>query len=259
MPEGPEIRIMSDFINQKCQNIKFDSIYHVEKGNKPRVFEDEIDTFEISSTFHGKKLILNLKSDQKTIPIYVFMGMSGSWEWVDTNIWNETNYTRLKFDSVDGKSLLLHGGYLGPKYSFYRNFKSSNSGPDIVQEYEKFVDNIKKNINHKDFEKPIYELLLNQKYFAGVGNYLRSTILYYSKDNPFSSAREVIESNPNFLEICKDTLETSYEFNGGQLKDWSNPFNKSSSDFDDWVYYQKGSSIKDSQGRTFWYESKWTK
>lgn len=259
MPEGPEIRIMSDFINHNSKSIKFESIYQVEKGNKPYLFSEEIDTFDIISTFHGKKLILNIKSQNKQYPIYVFMGMSGSWSWVDTDNWSETKYTRLKFDSTCGKSLLLHGGYLGPKYSFYRNFKNSKNGPDIVQEFDEFVTNINLNIDKKEFQKPIYELLLDQKYFAGVGNYLRSTILYYSNDNPFESAREVIRNNPNILNLCKDILEKSYHLNGGQLKDWTNPFQKSSSEFENWVYYQKGNSIKDSQGRTFWYNPKWSK
>ena len=153
--------------------------------------------------------------------------------------------------------LYYYGGYLGPKYSMYKNFKSSKNGPDIIQEFDKFITNIYQNIGNKDFRKPIYELLLDQKYFAGVGNYLRSTILFYSNDNPFISAKETIESNPKFLETCRDVLQKAYEFNGGQLKDWSNPFQKTSNEFEKWVFYQKGKSLKDSQNRTFWYDSKW--
>lgn len=259
MPEGPEIRIMSDFINQKSFDKKFISAFHVKKGNQPFEFDEDLDKFEIVSTYHGKKLILHLKSTNNTIPIYVFMGMSGSWKWVETKEWSETKYTRLKFDTIDGKSLLLYGGYLGPKYSMYQNFKSSKSGPDIIQEYDYFVENVKSNLNKEEFKKPIYEVLLNQIYFAGVGNYLRSTIIYYADIDPFSSAFEVISDNHKFYELCRETLQKSYELNGGQLKDWSNPFNNSSDEFDKWVFYQKGSSLKDKQGRTFWYDTKWEK
>lgn len=35
MPEGPELRIMSDFINQNSNEKTFTKVYHVEKGNNP--------------------------------------------------------------------------------------------------------------------------------------------------------------------------------------------------------------------------------
>lgn len=261
MPEGPEIRIMSDFINHNTKGKKFINAFHVAKGNKPDYFNEKelpLDNFEIQSDFSGKKLILNLKNEQMSIPIYIFMGMSGSVKFIDTIEWSNVKYTRLRFDSEDGKSLLIYGGYLGPKYSISKNFTTSKNGPDIVKEFDSFVDNVKSSLSKKFFEKPIYEVLLNQEYFAGVGNYLRSTIIYYADVNPFMCARDIINENVNFLSMCKDILEESYRLNGGQLKDWENPFQKDSTEFDNWVYYQKGSKLLDSQDRTFWYNPKWS-
>lgn len=259
MPEGPEIRIMSDFINQKSINKVFNKAFHVAKGNKPTEFEesDSLTEFKIYSHFKGKKLILFLESNNLKIPIYIFMGMSGSWKWVETNKWSETKFTRLRFDTNDGHSLIMYGGYMGPKYSLYENFKGSKGGPDIVEEYDDFVSNITESLNKKIFEKPIYEVLLEQQYFNGVGNYLRSTIIYYADVNPFDSASDVIKDNPNFLKLCQSILVESYRLNGGQLKDWSNPFEVDSSEFDKWVYYKKGSSVKDTNNRTFWFNPKW--
>jgi endonuclease VIII-like 1 len=258
MPEGPEIRIMSDFINHTVEKRKFKSAFHVKKGNQPILFDEEnLEDFTISSDFYGKKLILLLENQNIKIPIYIFMGMSGSWKWVDSNTWNDTKYVRMRFDSEDGYSLLLYGGYLGPKYSLYNNFKGSNSGYDMIKEFDNFKLDILNNLENKLFNQPIYELLLDQRYFNGVGNYLRSTILYYADINPFENAKDVIIENPKFLELCRNILEESYQKNGGQLKDWSNPFEKESTQFDEWVYYQKGYSKKDKNGRTFWYHPKW--
>lgn len=39
-------------------------------------------------------------------------------------------------------------------------------------------ENVLKNLDDKAFDKPICEALLNQKYFNGIGNYLRAEILY---------------------------------------------------------------------------------
>lgn len=39
-------------------------------------------------------------------------------------------------------------------------------------------ENVLKNLEDRAFDKPICEVLLNQKYFNGIGNYLRAEILY---------------------------------------------------------------------------------
>lgn len=262
MPEGPEIRIMSDYINHVSQDKIFNKSYHVEKGNIPFEFDVRdypYQNFNIKSDFHGKKLILYLESNTLRIPIYIFMGMSGSIKWVRTTEWEDTKYTRLKFDTIDGFSLLIYGGFLGPKYSISRNFKNSKIGPDIVKEYESFETLILHSLNNKLFDKPIFEVLLHQEYFAGIGNYLRSTILFYADVNPFESARNILKDNKPFLKLCREVLEKSYKLNGGQLKDWDNPFNKDSHEFDNWVYYQRGAKVQDSQKRTFWFDPKWLK
>jgi hypothetical protein len=76
--------------------------------------------------------------------------------------------------------------------------------------------------------------------------------------NPFESARVIISNNLHILEMCRDISLRSYSLNGGQLKDWKNPFDSDFEDFKEWVFYQKGLSTKDKTGRTFWYDSKWT-
>ena len=51
-------------------------------------------------------------------------------------------------------------------------------GPDPMYEYEEFRRNILDNLEDPTFNKPICEAMLNQKYFNGVGNYLRAEILF---------------------------------------------------------------------------------
>ena len=252
MPELPELRIMSKFINHCSKDKKFTKAFHVKKGNIPQEF-DNLCNFRINSKSIGKELILNLDS----LSIYVFMGMSGNWTYVSTDEWSRTKFVRLRIDDETGNSLLLYGGYMGPKYSVQYPFKGTKRGPDPVDDFDNFKYNILKNLKNKDFDKPIYEVLLNQKYFNGIGNYLRSTIIYYADINPFISGREAINQNESIIDMCRDVALTAYNFNGGQIKDWKNPFDGDSDEFDKWVFYQKGSSIKDSNNRTFWFDSKW--
>ncbi|KAF2985407.1 hypothetical protein EK904_005541 [Melospiza melodia maxima] len=55
-------------------------------------------------------------------------------------------------------------------------------------------ENVLKNLEDRAFDKPICEVLLNQKYFNGIGNYLRAEILYRLKIPPFEKARTVLEA-----------------------------------------------------------------
>jgi endonuclease VIII-like 1 len=184
------------------------------------------------------------------------MGMSGNWKFVPTENWNDTRFVRMRLDTEDGWSLLLYGSYMGPKYKI-GGFKGVKRGPDPTKQFDDFKSNILSNLNKKIFDKPICEVILNQEYFNGIGNYLRSTILYYLDINPFEDARTVIQKHPVIIDMCRDIPLTAYKLNGGQLQDWKNPFDTDYEEFKKWVFYQKGISCKDKTGRTFWFDEKW--
>jgi endonuclease VIII-like 1 len=257
MPELTEVKIMSDFINQKSKNVRFNEAFHVEKGNIPTPFKYD-HKFNVSSTSNGKELLLNFYNRVgQSLSVWVFMGMSGNWKYVPTLTWNDTKYVRLRLDDDTGHSLILYGGYMGPKYSVGKPFTGTKRGPDPTKDFELFKTNIMSNISKKIFDNPICELLLNQEYFNGIGNYLRSTILYYGDINPFISGRDAIIKYPEIPQLCHDIPLKSYELNGGQLRDWKNPFDGDSVNFIEWVYYQKGLSCKDKGNRTLWFNPKW--
>jgi endonuclease VIII-like 1 len=255
MPELAEIKIMTDYINHHSKKRKFTKLYHVEKGNNP-IDSELIEDFEVMANSFGKELQLKTKSDTKELDFSVFMGMSGNWKFVPTQNWNDTRFVRMRIDTNDGNSLLLYGSYMGPKYRL-GTFTGVKRGPDPTKQFEEFKKNVLSNLKLKAFDKPICEALLDQKYFNGIGNYLRSTILYYINVNPFETARTVILENPDILEFCRDIPIKAYVLNGGQLSDWTNPFDSDYEEFKKWVFYQKGLSCKDCTGRTFWYDEKW--
>jgi len=255
MPEIVEVRIMSEFINKNSKDKIFTKLFHVEKGNNA-IDSNLIENFKVKSDSNGKELKLEVFNESKFLKFSIFMGMSGNWKFVPTNEWNNTKFIRMRLDTNDGYSLLLYGGYLGPKYKL-GEFTGVERGPDPIKQFEEFKNNILSNINNKVFDKPICEVLLNQRFFNGIGNYCRSSILYYLDVNPFEMGRNVIINNPTILDLCRDIPLKSYELNGGQLKDWKNPNDVDSDKFKEWVFYQKGLSCKDSDGRTFWYSEKW--
>jgi len=255
MPELAELKIMQDYINQNVEDKVFKKLYHVEKGNNAKD-SNLIENFKVKSKSWGKELKLRVYHDVTDLTFSIFMGMSGNWKFVKTENWNDTRFVRMRLDTTDGYSLLLYGSYMGPKYRL-GDFTGVKRGPDPTKDFDNFKKNILNNINSKSFDKPICETLLDQKYFNGIGNYLRSTILYYLDVNPFEKARDIINNYPQIIEMCRDIPNKAYQLNGGQLSDWTNPFDTDYEEFKKWVYYQKGLSCKDKTGRTFWYQEKW--
>lgn len=255
MPELAELKIMADYINQTTKGKVFNKSFHVLKGNNPEKFH-LLDEFKIDAESFGKELIIRLYNKNDVYKISVFMGMSGNWKWVPTGVWNDTKYCRMRLDSVDGWSLILYGSYMGPKYKV-GGFTGIKRSPDPTKDFTSFYENVVNNLEKKAFDKPICEVLLNQEYFNGIGNYLRSTILYYLDVNPFEVGRKVIKENNNILSMCRDIPIKAYHLNGGQLSDWKNPFDTDYEEFQKWVFYKKGISCKDKTGRTFWFDPKW--
>ena len=58
--------------------------------------------------------------------------------------------------------------------------------------FQNFRNTILGNLNDAAFNRPICEAMLNQKYFNGIGNYLRAEILFRSDIPPFDRARDVL-------------------------------------------------------------------
>ena len=232
MPEYSEVKIMSEFINHSVNGKKFIKLYHVEKGNNP-IDPQLINDLQIESISHGKQLSLKLYNNQTSINISVFMGMTGNWKWVKTEDWNKTKFIRMRLDSEDANSLILFGAYMGPKYKL-NGFGGVKRGPDPLKETDEFITNIKSNLSNRHFSKSIPEVLLDQRYFNGIGAYLTAEILGRVDINPFAqfNSLNTEEINQILLET-KNCCEQSYEYGGGELLDWDNPYGNSN--IDEWI------------------------
>lgn len=255
MPELSEIKIMADFINQHSKGKTFNCLNHIDKNNS--VINPIIqNNFNLSADTNGKQLILNLQLGTESMKIWVFMGMSGNWKFVPMSDWTQSKYIRLRIDSKDG-CLILYGGFMGPKYSL-KPFKSKR-GPDPTKEFNKFKQNILKNLNKKAFNKPICECLLDQEYFNGIGAYLTSEIVGRLDINPFRKINDLSNMElESIFEMIKKCCEESYLLGGGELRDWVNPFGKSR--IKEWIqfYDNKKDCHKHRFGkRNIWVKNKW--
>ena len=197
MPEILEVRAMADGIREYIKNYKLLSIqwFRIPGKKTHNCAYDSytelqiklpLDVIKIYS--HGKKVIISLSNNIHLIGSPL---MSGSF------LFKLTNHSRyvLNFGISNGsKNVILKRVYFNdPRCQGLLNVyfdldtfnnKMSEIGPDLLNtpiSEKNFIDIIK---NPKIKNKQICEFLMDQKYMAGIGNYLCAEILYRSKIKP---------------------------------------------------------------------------
>jgi endonuclease VIII-like 1 len=248
MPELAEVKIMSEFINHVSKDKVYNNIIKSPENKNPELFVPK-EEFKLSSKTRGKELMLFYDNKR----VLMNMGMSGNWVFIKEG--EVPKHTHIIFESNCGGKLCMVDFR---RFSRWREAYrwSDNRGPCMLTEWDDFVTNLHDSSDRKIFNKPIYELMLDQKYFNGMGNYLRAEILDRCNQNPFVSSREAIK-NKEMLKLCKDVVVESYQLGGGQLSQWTNPYFDDKQTFKSWLQcYGKKEKIKDRNGRTFWFDKK---
>ncbi|KAM6308902.1 endonuclease 8-like 1 [Aegotheles albertisi] len=280
MPEGPELHLAGRYINEACGGLVFSGgVERSAVGRGPEVpFSSQ--AYRISATARGKELRLRLEPLGPGPPQHLVFrfGMSGSFRLCPAA--QLPRHAHLRFLTRESPPRALC-------FVDVRRFGSwrlgdawqEGRGPCVLSEYQAFRENVLKNLEDRAFNKPICEALLNQKFFNGIGNYLRAEILYRSKIPPFEKARIVLEAlkdqerarkknssltlskklklmleNPDLLELChsvpmeviaaeKQLLEPDHSDNYAAFKNWLQ------------CYLVPGmSSLRDRSGRTIWFQ-----
>ncbi|KAK2539225.1 Neil1 [Columba livia] len=281
MPECPELHLAGRYINEACGGLVFSGgVERSAVGRGPEVpFRSE--AYRISATARGKELRLTLAplGPGAAQDLVFRFGMSGSFRLCPAA--ELPRHAHLRFLTSESAPRALcfvdvrrFGSWrLGDAWQLDR-------GPCVVSEYQAFRENVMKNLDDKAFDKPICEALLNQKFFNGIGNYLRAEILYRLKIPPFEKARTVLEAlkdreqtrrkknssltlskklkqmreNPDLLELChtvpmeviateKNLLDPDHSDNYAAFKNWLQ------------CYLVPGmSSLRDHNGRTIWFQ-----
>ena len=264
MPELAELRLTADYIN-KCSHGEGPGIHYTKieknpnhKGTHCITPESPKDYFSLSAESRGKELIVYIKEGNNVTPLRMSMGMSGHFEL--TNTGQESKHAHLKFYRKDGTTLSFVDVRRFGKWKAGETW-STNRGPDPTTEADEFKYNILKNLDKKVFDHPIHLVLMNQKYFNGIGNYLRAEILYrLPLIDPFMEARTVIEKYPKLIELCTIIPRKAYALGGGQLKDWENPFKTDKEKMEKFIkcYHNPAMAwCKDKNGRRFWFDPIW--
>ncbi|XP_015279871.1 PREDICTED: endonuclease 8-like 1, partial [Gekko japonicus] len=289
---GRELRSPSPFlqpgryINDTCDGVTFSGRVEKSQVSKNSEVPFESEEYLISATSRGKEFKLTLTpvkqehsppnkgEAQKPMDVIFRFGMSGSFKMTLAS--EIPKHAHLRFYTKESPPRALC-------FVDYRRFGrwevdgswQPDRGPCVMLEYEKFRENVLKNVSDKAFNKPICEALLNQKFFNGIGNYLRAEILHRLKIPPFEKARTVLENlqhrepdsavtlsrkvklkreNPDLLELCHQLPTEVVRLEG---KGYDPERSADSTAFEQWLqcYNVPGmKSLRDANGRTIWFQ-----
>lgn len=256
MPELAELKFTADYVNEISEGQTY---VRVEKNpiHKCDDLNIPFKKFRIKAVSKGKEMVLYFldKLSDQHIPVRITMGMSGHFKL--TNTGQEPKHAHLKFYRSDGTTMSFVDVRRFGKWKQGVAW-SENRGPDPTTEFDMFWTKVMTNLTK--LNKPLYEVLMDQKYFNGIGNYLRAEIIYRAGDvDPFLPAGMQLAKYPKLLELCRDIPLLAYAKGGGSIKDWDNPFGDNSIQEKFMLCYgnDKMSKRKDRNGRTFWYDPKW--
>ncbi|KAG9281019.1 endonuclease 8-like 1 [Astyanax mexicanus] len=223
MPEGPDLHLAGLFVNRVCTGVVFTGAVIKSEVSKGPQIPFACDAYLISAVSRGKEVRLTLtpiksdtkskkkaKEEQSPMDVVFRFGMSGYFRF--TTVEDLPKHAHVQFYTRDEPQRVL-------SYVDARRFGSwqpngtwqRDRGPCVLFEYESFRQNVLSNLSDKAFDRPICEAMLNQKYFNGIGNYLRAEILYRLNIPPFMKARTVLEGLLPEDEDTKEVKEAAGE------------------------------------------------
>ena len=227
MPEGPEVRITTDFLN-KFTGKTFHSFAvlsgrYSKTGGIPNTDIAYLPAKIESVNCKGKFIYFSLTDKVTSKKYYLFstLGMSGMWSR------KKTKHSRfcIFFDDED----VLY-------YNDIRNFgtlkfvkdekvlerKLKSLGPDVLTaeiDWQGFRNRFLKKQN-----KTIAECLMNQSVIAGVGNYLKAEILWSSKISPNRLIKDITKDEWHSLYYNTFVQSRrSYKLGGATIESYRQP------------------------------------
>jgi formamidopyrimidine-DNA glycosylase len=219
MPEGPEVKRLTDQLSKKLKGKVLESI-HLISGRYEKSPPDGLSGFQgalpleiLDIKCKGKFIYFTFKDSEWTI--WNTLGMTGGWRS------QKTDHSRVKF-------IISNDDYF---FTDVRNFgtlkfvrgkdnlenKLSSLGIDMLS--DKPSDDLFRTLLRKNGKKTLPEFLMNQKYISGVGNYLKSESLYLAGINPNRTCSSLSDAEVDKLNACIQTIiQTSYSSGGSTIQ-----------------------------------------
>jgi formamidopyrimidine-DNA glycosylase len=234
MPEGPEVKIQAQRLNQLLAGKNLKGVSILTKIQKPSYAtlsqrlrtlmgtlkkladtKDPTQYIQIESVKSKGKYIyfqLRLHSTDKNGVMFFgnHLGMTGNWRT------NPSKYSHIAIEYDDGKKLYFDDHIKLGKFGIFTvdemRDKLRKLGPDVT------TDAFTKSIFKEHMEpysssrRAIAMILIDQSIVSGIGNYLRADILYDAKLDPRTPVKNLSDEDienlyDSIVRIVKDSLE----------------------------------------------------
>jgi len=206
MPEGPEVytfglELFDYFQNNILTKIKILSgKYKKKKFVGYNLLKKLLPSNILSVSTYGKILLLQLESDNYII---ITFGMTG---FITSNniIHNHIEFVTKKSEQYNQRLFYNDQRNFGNIYVLSNdllNKKIKDLGPDLLDDKTTFqIFKNRFNIYKKKYpDTEICLSLIDQSFICGIGNYLRSEILYYSKINPYRQLKSISNNDVKYI------------------------------------------------------------
>lgn len=272
-PEGPEARIVADKLRNKLVGKQLLNYVVDERAKISGLHNLTMYSYIVSVYSYGKKVIIELDNE---VLIIISLGMEGRVQY------SPGNHSHIRFDIGSTKTLdILHiinfdfsvyfddTRYMGdvsiiPKANlpiFLQHF-----GPDLLAlaldestwiSLDQWITIFNK---PKYKNTPICKLLLDPSLVYGIGNYLKSEILYFSSIHPHRVASSLSVQEWDLLRInSHKIIVLSYNYQGCTIQSYISPDGQHGT-YPCSVYHKqydpngyKVTSLATKDGRTSWF------
>ena len=238
MPELPEVEVVKKSLEEKLRNLTIKRVFINNNKLRYKINNKEFNKIKgykiISIQRRSKYLLINLN---RNLTILAHLGMTGKFFIIDNNIKHKTSfyYSIKKKDSKhDHLTLYLEKDIKliyndVRKFGFLKLFKSNNIfnckhlkslGPEpLTKKFD--LNYITKYFLHK--KTFIKDVLMNQKFIAGLGNIYCNEILFLCKINPHKQAGNINKKDlGNIVKFTKKVLKKSIDEGGSSIKNFTN-------------------------------------
>lgn len=220
MPEGPEVARSAQLLLERLNGATIQMVYI----NDDRKIDPLPANVVITSIWsYGKKIGFSLDNGQTMI---ASLGMTGFFSFTQRKETTKVAWMTDRGPFFFGDPRHFGGIEVVTDVNYYL-FVKKKIGPDLLRAamtewlpFEQF---------HAIFTKKrstvtVAEALLNQSYVAGIGNYLKSEILYYAAVHPWRPLNQVtVEQWRAIHKSAHETIKRAYEYNGLTIATHINP------------------------------------
>ncbi|MCP4125263.1 MAG: hypothetical protein GY751_26320 [Bacteroidetes bacterium] len=240
MPEGPEVRRITD----QLQNHTKDALLVSIDGIDPRyslggkqfrgAAQNLVDALakkplSVRVNCKGKFIYWIVDEDNDPFVIFQTLGMSGGWRTRKpskhhrlTFVLQQPNGTK-SIHYKDGRcfgTFIIHEGQVGLESLVKKLDKGL--GPDLLQVQtprDEVLTILRKKNKHN-----ITKVLMNQKVFAGIGNYLKAEILHECKLSPDCKVEHLTDDDLwNLYTVARWHICAAYAAKGASFRDYKMP------------------------------------